>query len=421
MSDRRVFLLILIFGALTLAGFLAPGLQAREAVVGMDERIFKIVNEAQERMDADDLEGALRVLDKAHERRMSSYETAQVLRMTGLAYYHGERYDEAIEAYEEALAQERLPDSMIASLLGSLARLCLMQDRNDYAEEKLRQLLTLPKQDTADNRVLLASALIRQEKFEAALVPLNSAIGESRADGEQPSENWLSMLAAAYYSLEEHAAMREVVRELAEVYPSEQYLMNLAALHGQLGDRQKQLALVEAMLDDDRITRAAYLKMLASLYLAENLPFKAANLLETAVAEGRVEEDVATLEQTSQAWYLAQELERAVEPLARAAAIAARETESGELYLRLAGLHMDSYQWSEADQAAALALEAGGLKQEGEAWLMRGMANAQLERYDDAKVLFERAQAFESTRAHADQWLVYVASERKTKAVATGR
>jgi tetratricopeptide (TPR) repeat protein len=215
--------------------------------------------------------------------------------------------------------------------------------------------------------------------------------------------------------------MREVVRELAEVYPSEQYLMNLAALHGQLGDRQKQLALVEAMLDDGRITRAAYLKMLASLYLAENLPFKAANLLETAVADGRIEADVATLEQTSQAWYLAQELERAAAPLARAAAISARETESGELYLRLAGLHMDSYQWTEADQAAALALEAGGLKREGEAWLMRGMANAQLERYDDARVLFKRAQAFESTRAHADQWLVYVASEQKTKAVATGR
>jgi tetratricopeptide (TPR) repeat protein len=421
MTDRRALLLILISGLLTLASFIAGSLQAREAVVGMDERVFKIVNEAQERMDADDLEGALRVLEKAHERRMSSYETAQVLRMTGLALYHGERYDEAIAAYEEALAQERLPDSMIASLLGSLARLCLMQDRNDYAEEKLRQLLTLPKQDTPDNRVLLASALIRQEKYEAALEPLQSAIGESRAKGDQPSENWLSMLAAAYYSLEEHEAMREVVRELAQVYPSEQYLMNLAALHGQLGDRQEQLALVEALLDDGRITRAAYLKMLASLYLAENLPYKAARVLEAAVVEGRIEADVPTLEQTSQAWYLAQELDRAVEPLARAAAIAARESDSGELYVRLAGLHMDSYRWSEADEAAALALETGGLKREGEAWLMRGMANAQLERYDDAEVLFERARAFESTRAHADQWLAYVASERRTKAAVARR
>ena len=421
MSDRRLLQLIVVSGVLTLLSFVAASLHAREAVVGMDERVFKIVNEAQERMDGEDLEGALRVLDKAHERRMSSYETAQVLRMTGLTYYHLERYDDAIAAYEDALGQERLPDSMQASLLGSLARLCLMQDRNDYAEEKLRALLALPKQDTPDNRVLLASSLIRQEKFEAALVPLQSAIDESRQDGGRPSENWLSMLAAAYYSLEEHEAMREVVRELAEVYPSEQYLMNLAALHGQLGDRQQQLALVEAMLDDGRITRAAYLKMLASLYLAENLPYKAASLLESALADGRLEEDVPTLEQASQAWYLAQEFDRAAVPLARAADLAAAESESGELYLRLAGLHMDAYQWSKADAAAALALETGGLKREGEAWLMRGMANAQLDRFDDAEDLFERALAFESTRAHADQWLIYVASERNTRSVSTGR
>ena len=257
-----------------------------------------------------------------------------------------------------------------------------MEDRNAYAGgQNLRALLQLPKQDTPDHRVLLASALIRQEKFRDALVPLSSAIEEARSAGEQPSENWLSMLAAAYYSLEEHEAMRAVVRELAEIYPSEQYLMNLAALHGQLGDRQQQLALVEAMLDDGRITRGTYLKMLASLYLAENLPYKAATLLEAAISEGRIKADVQTLEQISQAWYLASEFDRAVEPLSRAAAKAAAEQESGELYLRLAGLHMDAYHWMEADTAAALAIETGGLKREGEAWLMRGMANAQLERF----------------------------------------
>jgi tetratricopeptide (TPR) repeat protein len=390
---------------------------AREAVVGMDERVFKIVDEAQMLFDAEDLEGALEVLNKAHERSMTSYETAQVLRLTGLIHYQAERLQDAIGAYEEALAQEDLPDSMIASLMGSLARLNLMEDRNVRAEELLRQLLTLPNQDTADNRVLLASALIRQEKFEEALAPLESAIEEARAAGRQPSENWLSMLASVYYSLEDLEAMREVIRELAEVYPRAQYLMNLAALHGQLGDRQKQLALVEAMLDDGRIQQGRQLKMLASLFLAEDLPHKAARVLDTGLADGRIEEDTQTLELLSQAWYLAQEFDRAIPPLERAAAMA----ETGELYMRLAGLHMDAYQWPEAESAAERAIAAGGLQQEGRAWLIRGMAAAQRERFDAAEDFFERAKGYESTRTYADQWLNYVASERRSMETASIR
>jgi hypothetical protein len=48
--------------------------------------------------------------------------------------------------------------------------------------------------------------------------------------------------------------MRDVVEKLVLLYPREQYVMNLAALHGQLGDSEKQLALVESLLDDERLS-----------------------------------------------------------------------------------------------------------------------------------------------------------------------
>jgi tetratricopeptide (TPR) repeat protein len=197
------------------------------------------------------------------------------------------------------------------------------------------------------------------------------------------------MLASIFYSLEDLEAMRTVVRELVEIYPREQYLMNLAALHGQLGDRQKQLALVEAMLDDDRIEQGRQLKMLASLFLAEELPHKAARVLDTGLTDGRIEADSQTLELLSQAWYLAQEFDRAIPPLERAAAMA----ETGELYMRLAGLHMDAYQWPEAESAAERALAAGGLKQEGRAWLIRGMAAARAENQDSGNPLISAGQS----------------------------
>ena len=45
---------------------IAASLHAREAVVGMDERVFKIVSQAQERLDRRTIwTAALRILEKA--------------------------------------------------------------------------------------------------------------------------------------------------------------------------------------------------------------------------------------------------------------------------------------------------------------------------------------------------------------------
>ncbi len=382
---------------------------AREAVVGMNERVFRIVENAQLALDAEQPDEALAILAEADRRPLSAYEEAQVRRMQGLAHYHAGRLPEATDAYGAALAVERLPDSMRGSLLGSLARLYLMADRDAEAELLLRELLLIDKYDNAETRVLLASALIRQERFDAALEPLLSAIETARSAGDQPRENWLSMLSGVYYALEDLEAMREVLRELSERYPREQYLMSLAALHGQLDDRERQLALLEALLEEERLRRPEHLKMVAGLFLAENVPVKAAQLLEAALADGRLEADRETLEQLSQAWYLAAEFDAAIEPLEAAAALA----DDGSLYVRLAGLHMDAYRWQAADAAASQALELGGLEKEGRAWLLRGMANAQQRRFDAAEEYFDAARRFEETRAHADQWLLYVAGERR--------
>jgi hypothetical protein len=65
--------------------------------------------------------------------------------------------------------------------------------------------------------------------------------------------------------------------------------------------------------------------MIVNLYLGEELPYKAATLLSRELERGRIESNVRNLELLSQAWYLSAETERAIEPLAKAAAEAVRE------------------------------------------------------------------------------------------------
>jgi hypothetical protein len=55
-------------------------------------------------------------------------------------------------------------------------------------------------------------------------------------------------------------------------------------------------------------------------------------------------------------------------------------------------MHMDAYQWREAANAAQAALEKGGLRKEGEAWLLRGMAEVRMQQFLEARRQFHRAR-----------------------------
>lgn len=277
----------------------------------------------------------------------------------------------------------------------------------------LKAVIGMEKQDDPTNRILLANAYVGQGKHKLALSELTQAIAETRAKNQQPSENALSLLAAVHYDLGNLEDMREVTRELVLVYPREQYFLNLAALLGQLGDQKRQLALVESLLEDGRLTQEQQIKMAASLYLALELPYKAARLLDTAMGTGGIAADQSTLELLSQAWLSAAELERAIPTLERAAKLA----EDGENYLSLARLQMDHYRFEEAAAAAQAAISKGGLRQEGGAWLLYGMALARMNRWDKADEVLAHAKGYDYTERYAEQWLAYVKNERKHSAM----
>jgi tetratricopeptide (TPR) repeat protein len=402
--------------ALLLFGCAATSAQTRDTVVGMSEKVFKAVGEAQALIEAEDYDGArVIVAETLTRRRLSTYEQAHLLNIRGYTWYEQEDLARAIASYDEALALPDLPASMLITLRLTLGQVQLVSENYPAAEGHLRVLLTLEGQDTGNNKALLAASLIGQERHAEALDPLIDAIASEEArEGGIVRESWLSMLTSVYYELGDYASMRDVVEKLVLLYPRQQYVMNLAALHGELGDSEKQLALIESLNDDDRLHRNAQLVMLVNLLLGAELPYQAAQLLDRGIESGEIESTVRNLELLSQAWYLSAETGRAIAPLETAAEM----SESGEIYLRLARLHMDAYQWAEAEQAAEAALDKGGLKEEGQAWLLRGMADVRLKRFTEASRQFKRAADFEETEEYARQWIRYVQAENARIAAA---
>jgi tetratricopeptide (TPR) repeat protein len=404
--------------AILLIGIACSGLsEARDSVVGMSEGVFKLLGEAQTFMDSEDYDAARQLVQEGLERgRLSSYERAHLLNVIGYTWYEQEELDRAVTSYREALDLEDLPNSMLVTLNLTLGQIGLVMENYEDAERHLRRVLTFEGQDLGPNKVLLASALVGQGRYADSLAPLLEAIEAEEKDGGIPRENWLALLSSVYYELEDYPRMRDVMEKLVIAYPREQYVTNLAALHGQLGDTEKQLTLIETLRDDSRLNQPAQLLMLVNLLLGAEMPYQAATLLSQELDRGRIESTVRNLELLSQAWYLASETQRAIEPLTAAAKL----SENGDIYLRLARMHMDAYQWREAANAAQAALEKGGLRKEGEAWLLRGMAEVRMQQFVEARRQFQRARKFDDTQKYADQWLQYVSAEEQRSAAVGG-
>ena len=80
---------------------------------------------------------------------------------------------------------------------------------------------------------------------------------------------------------------------------------------------------------------------------------------------------------------------------------------------------MDLYEWNAAERSARLALDKGGLREPGDAWLLVGMALARGEKLEAARVAFIEAAEYESSEKWAQQWLRFVDVEQQRLAAFT--
>ncbi len=391
---------------------------AKDVVVGMSKKTYDTLNEVQIFMEAEQWDEALAALDEMGERKkLSGYETAHMLNMYGFVYYQQGDSEKALDHFSRALEQEGLPNSQIRGLLNSAAQVSLSIGDYPAAEGYAKRLLEAEIEAPQPlSQILLAQAYVGQERWADAVEPLKAALAMQEATGASPRENWMVMLSSVYHAMERYEEMRAILYRIVEIYPRERYVLTLAALNGQLGEPEKQLALIEALEDDKRINKSFHFVTLANLFMAQGVPLKAAELLDREISAGRVPDTRQNLELTSQAWYLAGEEARAIPPLLAAA----EKEQEGKLFLRVARLYMDLYQWREAEQTARKALAMEDLDEPGDAWLLVGMALARGDDLEAARIAFVEAAEYDSSEKWARQWMRFVETEQARIASLTG-
>ena len=410
-----VMLLLLMLAPMALAEE-SEALKKRKVsrTAGLSQQVYGELQEIQALVEADQIaEAEDRLLD-LQQRKLNEYELSQSWFIMGYVKFQQEDFAAAQSAYEEVLKNENLPLGMQTNVYQTLAQLSMVNEKYAQALDYLDKLLAIAEEPQPGPYALKAQAHYQMEQFDESMAAIVKAEEIAAQRGSTPREGWLLLKNAILYQREDYDGMLEVVQQLVRLYPKDRYLLNMAAIYGEMGNSKKQLSLMEPLYERGSLATESQKVNLASLYMLHEIPHKAAVLLEREINRGDVEATHKHWEMLAQARLMAANIELALEPLQEAAVLA----DDGDTYLTLARTQMGLSRWSDAEASVDKALAKGGLRDEAAAHLLKGMAQFNQKKYRDARTAFAKAGEDPSSEKLAKQWMDYLAREEEKLALA---
>ncbi len=378
-------------------------------------KVYDQLARAQEAADAGNVGEAISILDvvKGKADSMNEYEKAMMYNFYGFIYYGEEQMAQAIEAFQTAVSFNNIPETFEQGILMSLAQLQLIE--GDYAAsiDTLTQWESLQKGEVpAKNMMLKAQAYYQLKDYSSAANQIEQAIAATKAEGFAVNENWFVLQRAIYFELKQPEKVKDVLVTMVQLFDKPEYWVQLAGMYGELGEEDKQLAIMETALQKGYLTKGDDLFNLAQLYYYHRIPYKGAQMMEQAIAEGKLERNLKNLTFLAQSWQLAKEIDKAVPALMAAAELA----DDGELDAQLAQLLLNADRNKEALAAADRAIAKGKLSKPGTMYLVKGMAHFNLGEYNTALDQLAKAEEFKTSERMANQWAKFVQAEKQREA-----
>ena len=378
----------------------------------MSEKVYKKLTEAQELIEAKNYNGGLAVLRELEQMpKLTNYEKAQLYNYFAYTYFTLEKYREAIRSYQRVLQQPDLPEALIQNSLYTIAQLYFITEDYQKAIDAINRWFKVTPKPTENAYMLLGQGYYQLEKYKQSLVPLKKAYKLVKDRGDSPKENLLLLLRVNYFNLGDYKNMVKVLKELVQLYPKPEYWLTMAGAYSELKRFDKQMSIMEMLYESGNLPRGNQQLNLANLFLLHEVPYKAAKILDKGMKQGLIEKNVRNLRLLSQAWIQAGESKKSIPPLKQAAA----KDKDGDLEVRLAQAYINLDQYKEGIAALNRGLKKGGIKRKDQAYLMLGMAQFELQRFDSAIKAFRSACKDKRSRKSCEQWLTYVNSEKNRK------
>lgn len=364
-------------------------------------RIGELVLRAQEEIEADNYTAARQTLTQALGRDPSAYERSVIYAQRGRVAFQLDDYDGTINDFRSAINAGGLNAEEVRDIRINLGQILISVDRiNDGIREFEAAIAAGATINTGLAR-LLAIAYAQADRY---------------SDGLRYAEQWYNntpdkrlneypIMLVYYQQLDRPADELRVVREMVDRFPQERTgWQNLVSLLARTGQEEQAFEANKLMYLNGLFTQSQELVRLAQYYSFYNNPYRGAIILEREMNAGRVESDIDNLTLLSNMWRQAAEFERALPVLRRIS----EARGDGQTALQLAEAHYQLNQWEPAAQAFQTALNRGGLRQPGEAWVLLGTARFNLNDNQGALAAFREGARFPASRNQANGWIQFV-------------
>ncbi|WOX04465.1 tetratricopeptide repeat protein [Microbulbifer pacificus] len=379
----------------------------------MRESAFKYLGKAQEAAEAQNFQGALAALKEmeAGKDKLNGYEAAQMYYFYGYVYYSMEKYPQAITYYKKVLEQgeENLPVALEVGTLLTIAQLYFVTEDYKQAVNYLNKWFAVADNINADSYALRAQAYYQLGDNAKALADMNKAVSMFEQEGKVPKENWYGLQRFLYYDKNDYKQVTNILEKLVKHYPKGEYYKQLAGMYGELKREDDMLHMMEAAYIAGALQKEKELLNMAYLYMGAEMPYKGAKVIDKGIKEKKIERTSKNLETLAQAYQMAQELQKSIPELEAAASM----SDKGDIYSRLAGIYLDLDKNDKAVDMGAKALKKGGIKRPDQLYIVLGMANANLKKYDDSLKFFKKALDDKRSEKFAKQWITFVESEQE--------
>jgi tetratricopeptide (TPR) repeat protein len=210
------------------------------------------------------------------------------------------------------------------------------------------------------------------------------------------------MKLAVNYELKDFKACAASLVQLIGLAPTKpDYWKQLSTMFFEMKEDLEAVAVLAVAERQGFIDKPTERKNLYNVYMMLDLPFKAGLLLQEALDKNVLPANEENLESVANAWINARESARAEVTLKKLAAA----SDKGEFYYKLGAMYGDDERWKESIELLRKALDRGGLKASGEAWMRIAVAEYNLHNTSGAVAALQKAVNFDETRKQAGEWL----------------
>lgn len=374
-----------------------PNATREEPKLSMSSGDQKDLNKAADLLNDSKADEAEPLVQKVlANEKASKYAQAFARQLLAQIYWEKDKSAEAIAEYRKAIELDALPNDAHFQVLYQIAQLQVQDEKYADALATLDQWEKQTGATTGDELALKANAYYRTDKFQEAVDTMKKALAMS----DKPNDSWTQILMASYFELNQFDQAAQVVQAQLDKNPTDKKLLNqLATIYLQADKPQQALDLLSKAKSQGLISTSEDYMQLAKLYAAADKYKEASATLKEGLDKGVLKPSYDVYKLQGDVCVQAEDDPCAIDAYTKASP----QAKDGNVDYQLGYLLFYSDRSKDAAEALGRAITKGGLRQEGEAYLLRGDAENDLNESSAALADWQKASGYPSTKAMAEQ------------------